>query len=143
VVFGRAAGRSAEVDEFELTEMTHVELPSDISKIGTNAAENLVQLVRKTMWERVGLVRSEEGLNAALSDFKALRNESAKATPSRNACLVAELIAQAALTRIESRGVHYRTDHPHPDPNFAKRLKVQCSGQERLEVSLPEVATTS
>lgn len=143
VVFGRAAGRSAEEDEFELSEMSHVQLPSDIAKIGAGADETLVQTVRKKMWELVGLVRSEAGLTRALHDFEALRDEAAKTTPSRNVCLVAELIAQAALTRTESRGVHFRTDHPHPDPKFARRLEMQCPRSECVETSLPEVATTS
>ena len=141
VVFGRAAGRSAEGDEFELSEMSRVELPSDLAKIGANADEGLVQIVRKAMWERVGLVRSAGGLNEALNDFEALRTESAKSTPSRNVRLVAELITQAALTRTESRGVHYRMDHPQPSSEFARRLKAQCPSQERVEVPFQEVAT--
>ncbi|HLF12139.1 MAG TPA: L-aspartate oxidase, partial [Gammaproteobacteria bacterium] len=43
----------------------------------------------------------------------------------RNSLLVAGLIATAALRRTESRGAHWRADHPAADPTQASRSYVQ------------------
>jgi L-aspartate oxidase len=43
----------------------------------------------------------------------------------RGAAILARLMARVALLRTESRGGHYRTDYPHPDPTWAGvRLRV-------------------
>ena len=39
-------------------------------------------------------------------------------------CTTAESILRAALLRKESRGSHYRTDHPHTDERMEKRILV-------------------
>ncbi len=38
--------------------------------------------------------------------------------------LVAQLIAESALWRRESRGAHYRNDFPSQDPAFAASLRL-------------------
>jgi succinate dehydrogenase/fumarate reductase flavoprotein subunit len=82
------------------------------------------------MWEQVGLVRTGEGLEAALHALEELgaRVEAAPVPggpaynlawqawlDARNQALAARLIARSALERRESRGAHYRADHPEPD----------------------------
>ncbi|MBD0328478.1 MAG: FAD-binding protein, partial [Thermoleophilia bacterium] len=69
--------------------------------------------LRRAVWEDAGLVR----------DGAALR---------RLTCaghLVVRLLAQAALVRRESRGGHFRADHPHEDPALAAHI-VLPPGQE-------------
>jgi succinate dehydrogenase/fumarate reductase flavoprotein subunit len=81
-------------------------------------------------WEQVGLVRTGEGLRAALAQLDDLyeRTQHVAANPSRrlngewqqaldvrNLIEVARLIAHAALARDESRGSHYRADFPEKD----------------------------
>ncbi len=99
--------------------------------------------IRRLMWERVGLVRHAAGLCEALSRLDAL----AAATPAedletRNLAVVARLIATAALARRESRGAHYRADHPSTDPAWRRRiLLIPEAGSARLEtepVASPE-----
>ncbi len=86
--------------------------------------------LREVMWERVGLIRTAQGLEAALRALGGLvpRLEAA-AVPggpaynlawqawldTRNQLLAARLVARSALERRESRGAHYRADHPEPD----------------------------
>ncbi|HHC73456.1 MAG TPA: hypothetical protein ENK78_00080, partial [Thiothrix sp.] len=38
----------------------------------------------------------------------------------RNLAIVANLIIESALSRHESRGLHYTLDYPNTDPNLAK-----------------------
>jgi len=71
--------------------------------------------IRKTMWERVGLFRDMAGLNAALHEFSAPREDE----PS--VLTVGRLIAHAALRREESRGGHYRLDFPARDDAHWRR----------------------
>ena len=44
------------------------------------------------------------------------------AAEARNLLWAGRLLAQAALARRESRGGHYRTDHPRPDASWRRRL---------------------
>ncbi len=83
-------------------------------------------IVRRVMWDYVGIVRNEQRLRIALTRLRAIRNtvEDVAAyslwNPSlvelRNIALVAELIVISAQQRQESRGLHYTDDHPAKDP---------------------------
>jgi aspartate oxidase len=85
--------------------------------------------VRRLMWERVGLVRTGAGLGEALGHLTALAERDAKAsTPLGNLVLVARLVATAALARTDSRGAHYRADHPLADP--AGRCRILLTPDE-------------
>ncbi len=84
----------------------------------------ILDSVRKTMWEKVGVVRSEAGLREALAIFEELERDClprlAAATPreflvaleARTSLLLGGVIASSALRREESRGSHYRSDLP-------------------------------
>jgi L-aspartate oxidase len=76
-------------------------------------------------WERLGLLRDEAGLVAALERLEAWRalpmgEPGVAGGELRNVILVAWLIAQAARWRRESRGCHYRLDYPAADPAWLK-----------------------
>jgi len=55
----------------------------------------------------------------------------------RAATLVAWLMAQAASRRTESRGGHFRVDHPEPDPAWAVRQVVDHPGWSTLASPAP------
>jgi aspartate oxidase len=66
-----------------------------------------------------GLTRSAGGLAAAREVAETI--EMSAAEDLRRAALAAALICGSALERAESRGVHYRTDHPGPSPDWEGR----------------------
>ena len=103
--------------------------------------------VRELMWEHVGIIRNREGLESALEELLGLTEEHTplRARPGRelmealeaqNALLVARLVAYPALLREESRGAHYRSDHPEPDDRWLKSVVLERAGEEGLRASL-------
>jgi len=87
--------------------------------------------LRDLMWDLVGIVRSDERLEAAegrigsLSSSEAHRwlhtRWTAEGAELRNLLQVAELIVRCARLRRESRGLHYTIDHPHRDNEHSLR----------------------
>jgi fumarate reductase flavoprotein subunit len=90
--------------------------------------EPLRERLFDVMWDKVGIIRDATGLRAALGELKSLENELNRAGVGdanrafnltwhdwlnldsliQTSCV----IAQAALARTDSRGAHYREDHP-------------------------------
>ena len=79
------------------------------------------------MWHYVGIVRTERRLKRALDRITAIRTEldsyywDHKLTDSlievRNLALVAWLTIRCAMSRKESRGIHFMLDYPVSDPS--------------------------
>ena len=92
-------------------------LPAD----GAGARDEL----RRTMWEHVGLVRDEAGLDEASARIDGLsRSGDAFETPGEfaNLLTVARMVTTAAKFRQESRGGHYRRDFPESEVTWSRRL---------------------
>ena len=87
--------------------------------------------IRRLMWNYVGIVRSEKRLNLIRNRLEAIIREVDQhyrdylLTPDlvelRNIAQVAELIVQCALTRKESRGLHFLVDYPQTDDSNWKK----------------------
>lgn len=88
---------------------------------GADDAEEIVAL-RALMYANVGVERNERDLAAAVDRLAAWEaRPQPRSTALTNMLAVGRLIARAALDRRESRGCHYRTDYPAPDPALAAR----------------------
>ena len=76
--------------------------------------------LQSAMWQGVGVERDAAGLARAAGDLAQVHDGTGHATD--NLLLVARLAAAAGALRTESRGAHFRSDHPGADPRQARRI---------------------
>ena len=133
LVFAEAAAR----DILEQPTSQAVKLPQwDESQV-TDADEQIVishnwDELRRFMWDYVGIVRTSKRLQRAQHRIQLLHEEIQEyyanfhVTPDllelRNLVLSADLIVQSALTRHESRGLHFSRDYPEMLPSSAPTI---------------------
>lgn len=77
--------------------------------------------LRRMMTLNVGLERNADDLKTALAYILKMEKAGAQDPDMRNMTAVCLLIAGAALLREESRGSHFRSDHPAPQAAWAHR----------------------
>ena len=81
------------------------------------AAERVTAALRRALWRDAGLVRDWTGL------------ERLRGAPH----LLTRLVAESALVRAESRGSHFRVDHPAEDARFEKHVVLRRGSEPVLE----------
>ncbi|WP_425088354.1 L-aspartate oxidase [Stappia sp.] len=79
-----------------------------------------ITVLREVMSAGVGVERTGEGLTATLAVLDALEARCARRS-ILNMMTAGKVVAAAALLRTESRGGHWRSDHPELDPDQAHR----------------------
>lgn len=79
-----------------------------------------ITVLREVMSAGVGVERTGEGLTATLAVLDALEARCARRS-ILNMMTAGKVVAAAALLRTESRGGHWRSDHPELDPAQAHR----------------------
>ncbi len=107
------------------------------TKGGQNPSK-VKEVLQKTAWENLLVVRSDESLNQILQEIARMRNDVCPrlsiengrdliaALELRNLLLVGEIVANAGLKRTESRGSHYREDYPErDDSNWQRAMTVR------------------
>ncbi len=94
-------------------------------------ASSLRAKLQGLMWDKAGIIRSEEKLreaNEGLEELEASRPEalSRDAVELRNLLDASRLVVNSAYTRRESRGTHYMEDHPNrDDANWLKHVVIR------------------
>jgi succinate dehydrogenase / fumarate reductase flavoprotein subunit len=155
LVFGKRAGehaarfakgnRAGALNEGQVEEVARKAL----EPFGRNGeAENPYQVqgeLQEMMQEQVGIVRREDELARALEGLQTLWKRAGRvgvignrefnpgwhtALDLTNLLTVSEAIARSALERKESRGAHFRDDHPKADPAFSKVNLVVWRGRD-------------
>jgi len=116
------AGMSAEVPEWDESRVTD----SDEEIVVHHNWDE----VRRMMWDYVGIVRSDKRLQRSQRRVNMLKHEideyygNFRVTNDllelRNLVVMADLIIRSAISRKESRGLHYNLDYPQTDPNLTK-----------------------
>ena len=89
------------------------------------APERALETVRRVMSRDVGVLRDAAGLQRAQAELAVHAHGS-------DAALLALMIARAAEARCESRGGHFRTDHPAAGPRAARTL---CYAHDALSAA--------
>ena len=97
--------------------------------------------MRRILWEKVGVERDEAGLTSAVEELERLAVRHRRpAGEARNLLGIGRLVAAAALERRESRGGHYRSDYPVPDPAWQRRLFLTAAPDGSARFEAPEAA---
>jgi L-aspartate oxidase len=132
LVFGQAAAKHIAANFADLPDVPGIRA-WDESRVTDSDEEVVIAQtwgeIRRFMWNYVGIVRTTKRLERAKHRIDMLRQEVReyyahfRVTPDlielRNLVEVADLIIRSALSRHESRGLHYTLDYPGllPDAN--------------------------
>lgn len=159
IVFGARAGDS--MTDYVATARLHEISPAQVREridwwsaslvreSGESAFATRDQL-EDLMWRHVGIVRNGAGLREALGELENLEERVGRIKTSgeptfnlewneamnvANLVVVGQLVAQSALCREESRGAHYRSDLPHPNPQWLKTICIRADRRSGFDIS--------
>ena len=110
-------------------------LTETAGRSGEREVETVITELRQLMWDHAGILRDEPSLRKGLDALVDLRgkakdvdigpvtSESFELAIDLGFMLTAaEAVLRGALERTESRGAHYRTDHPKTDPDWRRNI---------------------
>ncbi len=147
---GGIAGRNAatKAKECVMRSVSETQIENEregMESLFSQAGENPISLIKslkKMMWLRAGIVRSQLDLEKALEEINDFRSGSRNCrieTPKdlmnsiglQNMLLISEMVCRSALLRTETRGSHYRSDYPQEDnDNWLKNIVIRKENDE-------------
>jgi len=120
LVFGRRAARAIAGQRAGRIKPAVEEV--ELGEVHVAVAESMARL-RDLCTAALGIERDPATLAALPGELEELAilplSSDRDALELRASAITARFIARAAALRAESRGVHYRRDHPEPDPRWA------------------------
>ncbi len=144
LVFGTIAGQA--VDKKKAADVTSLKHPliayriphSDRSRLDASDVRNSL---RALMWRNVGITRRAKPLAEAEEIIGFWKRyvmdkifDSPEGWECQNLLTVSLLVTHCAVVRKESRGVHYRMDHPDTDDtHFNKHIEVVCANESQTK----------
>jgi L-aspartate oxidase len=132
LVFG--ARVAASVGSAPQPDIGEVAVPGESLESPVHAGP-VIEELRQVMWDRVGLIRTGDGLWEARNALIEMEPVLRRTISGRNRVDLASWIVMAALRRSESRGGHYRADYPEEDPKQAMRALVVPGAVEVVKVA--------
>ena len=136
LVLGERAGRSAaEEAQGKGIQDWRVRAPRAATAAPDGMRVNIQDVtysLKSLMWRQMGIERNGPQIEDALAKIRLwsrAMSELGAPEPATwellNLLTVAHLAALAALVRTESRGVHYRTDHPASEPTWRAHTRIE------------------
>jgi L-aspartate oxidase len=132
LVFGRIAGQAAIAAQTAgpREPIIKYEIPhSDRSRLDATDVRNSLRAI---MWRNAGITRKAQPLKEAQEIISFWQRyvmdktfDSPQGWELQNMLTVCLLIAQSALARKESRGVHFRSDYPDTDDSFKQHTEIK------------------
>ena len=126
---------------------------------GTERVEGIRQDLKKVMWEKIGIYRTEADMAQAVGAVQDLQRRYAKlrvgaknkafnyalleAIELRNLLDLSEVIAKCAVARQESRGAHARTDYPKRDDANWLKHSLAWRRKDGIEITYEPVRITN
>ncbi|MEO8358048.1 MAG: FAD-dependent oxidoreductase [Chloroflexota bacterium] len=167
VVFGKHAGLKAaeyakQAEYEELPANADAESRSQFDALrnatGSENAFDISTEMKKIMFDEVGIYRSEKGMKEAIEKVKSLKErfknvrvsdtgrifntELLNAWELGNMLEIAEVVAECALNRKESRGGHSREDYPERDDTNWLKHTLACKQDGKLTIEYKPVVIT-
>jgi L-aspartate oxidase len=148
LVFGARAARAMLADSSSLASANSapdlVPAPKQLTATEEGRVESLIAALQASMWANAGLLREASSLQqglaalaaceASLTEIAASGRTSRRLAEAQALSRVAQAILVSALARTESRGAHFRSDHPRrDDANFRKHSVIGRDGSVRFE----------
>jgi L-aspartate oxidase len=147
LVFGKRAGAVAAQEAGGAVPRISWKTPRRLWKGAELDLDDIRNSLRSVLWRNVGIERDADGLQYAVDSIEFWSGYVLDAVfddpggwELQNMLVLGRLMADAALWRRESRGVHYRRDYPKTDDRrFKSHLVLRRNGVQFSEMRMESV----